>query len=537
MKFQFKIYSCLIVSLLFFGWRYSLPDQEKLLVTVSKEEVRLNSEQSERMAKIQKGEFTKNSVFVKTGDLRSIQREGSIIVNIPILGINRTFNITYVDNHDDGGYSWAGSSISNGMEDGKLNIHYMNEKVFGTIEAEDRFFRLIDLSDDLWAFVEIEEDITGEVCNAALCGNSDKKADKTVSKIKAVKSGNTGVCGVDVLVLYTEKAKDDEPDMTQLANNCIQESNEILVNSAVNSCDLRFNLIGLQEISLNEGYSLVEDLYISVMGYADHYDDWITNPQPDVTEANSLREQYNADIVIVFTGKKYCDGSKRVYGTAGQAITLNNPSLAFGIVDVNYALGKRKAFVHEAGHIFDLWHENEPDYSGRGYQFNAGGLFNSKKRTTIMHLENAKKRISYFSNPDVEFEGENTGSYTPLINSAQRLRETGCTVADYRQTPAPPLSAGIRYEPSSSPHVAPGGIKTYFAEVSYGEAPFQYEWRVSSDGFNFGNVLSSTNQLVRNYTGYLHGEELFIKLKVTDSNAMEDEVIFVQIVYEEGGAE
>ncbi len=88
------------------------------------------------------GNFFKNSVFVRTKDLRNIQREGSITVDIPILGTSQTFGVTYVDNHDKGGYSWSGSSIINGLENAKLNMHYINQEVFGTLETEDRYFRL-----------------------------------------------------------------------------------------------------------------------------------------------------------------------------------------------------------------------------------------------------------------------------------------------------------------------------------------------------------------------------------------------------------
>ncbi len=539
MKIQFKIYSFLVLSLLFFGWKFNASNQEKLFITIPKESVKLDAIQNERMVKIQRGEFFKNSVFVRTGDLRNIQREGSITVDIPILGTSKTFSVTYVDNHDKGGYSWSGSSNTNGIEDAKLNIHYMTQKVFGTLETEDRYFRLIDLSSNLWAFAEIDEEKGDAADNNVTCGNISLKPSKSIEKAMAGISGNMGVCDVDVLILYTEEAKNKEPDMTQLANNCILEFNEVLSNSAVNSCDLRFSLIGMQEIDFEEGFDLFDDLYQAIMGYESRDAALQNNPLPNVTEANSLRDQFNADIVIVFTGERYNDGNRQ-YGLAGEAATVNNPSMAFAIVDVCYALGKRKTFVHETGHIFDLWHENETDEIGRGYEFQAGGLFDNKKRRTIMHqIKKRKKRISHFSNPEVEYEGESTGSDTPgnEINSVQILRDNGCVVANYREIPAPSMSVGISYQPNSSPYVIPGGTKNYIANIMYGQPPYQYEWQISNDGFNFGNVLSTNNQLSQNYTGYQHGDELFIRLKVIDSTGSEDDGIFVQLVYENGGPE
>jgi len=536
MKFQFKIYSFLFFTIISLGWINQTTAQRELFTVLPENTVQLNTEQAKRMSKIDKGGYAESTVFVKMGHLPDIQKDGELNVTIPIVKTQHTFRAYNVRSYSKSSYSWSGNLVNDKEQDGRLSIHAVDKKIFGHVELEAADFRLVDLSGGLWVFIQIKDNED----DPANCGNSNYKLQPS-SKIQKAQALNNA-CKVSVLVLYTQAADNEEPDMWQLAYDCIQTANDALINSAVSSDDLRFKLAGVQRIDLVESNNINRDLWVDIIGY-DNEHQWNnnTNSLPtNTTQAQIFREQYNADVVIIFTDKDY-EGDFLGVSALPYLQQNTRPYLAFAMVDVSSANTKRRrTFTHELGHIMDLWHENEEtQYYPRGYEFQAGGLFGNKKRKTLMHRLNSKprKRILHFSNPDVEFKDEPTGvaasGSSEGINSARRLGETGCAIANFAQDPVPPLSIGITFTPCCKPYVVPGEVRTYTANIANGQSPFQHEWRVSTDGFNYGSVLSTTDQLVRDYYGYQNGDQLFVKVKVTDNNGEEAEEVFIQYVFEE----
>lgn len=82
--------------------------------------------------------------------------------------------------------------------------------------------------------------------------------------------------------------------------------------------------------------------------------------------AHSLRDQYQADLVVLLT-----DGN---YGYAAGVVTEIGPneSTAFAIVEVDCATANL-TFAHETAHLFGGLHQNDPDgIYEHGYYFNTG---------------------------------------------------------------------------------------------------------------------------------------------------------------------
>ncbi len=540
MKFQVKIYGCLLIALFFVAWSNHPTTKEELFTVLPDNTVQLNEIQSERMAKIQRGGYAEKTVFVKVGNLSDIQKGGKLSITIPIANTQHVFHAYNVKDYGENRYSWTGKTKNTELN-GRLSIHYTEGKTFGDIEVGDTAFRLIDLSGGIGVLIKIKEE--GEADGVG-CGNARQNIKFKESGSKLSLEKNNSTCYVSVLFLYTDAAAKEGPDLSQLAYSAIQDANEALENSAVFSTDLRFKSVGLASIDMEESSFIEYDLQVAIMGYSTQNSEYLTDPNSPVinTQANTLRDEHGADAVIVFTGGTYKDTEdETVHGQAGISVTLGGtpvPQAAFGIVSVHSAMNcKRKTFTHEIGHIMGLLHQSRMFY-GRGYEFQAGGVFGKKKRRTLMHtLEKKQNRIHHYSNPDVNFEGEPTGlisaNITDGYDSAERLEQTGCVVADFREDLPATLSIGVTFSPCCSFFVNPGDTRIYTANIdnNTGQSPYQYEWRTSSDGFNYGAVLSTTDQMTQDYTGFQAGNILYINIIATSADGITGENFFFQEVF------
>lgn len=104
-----------------------------------------------------------------------------------------------------------------------------------------------------------------------------------------------------------------------------------------------------------------------------------------------------------------------------------------------------------------------------------------------------------------------TGTYESN-DDARRIRETYTTVRNYQFT-APTFYSlidgptyGYVYQQS-----------TWEAVTRCGVAPFSYEWRTSTDGFNYGSVRS-TDETFSEYLPWTDGYYYYIQLRVTSAD-------------------
>ena len=160
-----------------------------------------------------------------------------------------------------------------------------------------------------------------------------------------------------------------------------------------------------------------------------------------------MRDLYKADLVVML----------RVSGTdgvAGLAYRKTNndgeDTKAYCVIDVATLFGTT-VMTHELGHLFGCCHAPgdqgvicEETLQG-GWNYSNGHRFVGNDNVlygTIMAYPPATT-ITHFSNPDVSFEGQSTGTTQDTVNiywsdNARTIRETFSDVLTYRCTPTPP---------------------------------------------------------------------------------------------------
>ena len=242
-----------------------------------------------------------------------------------------------------------------------------------------------------------------------------------------------------------------------------------------------------------------------------------------VINAQGLREQYEADLVVMLTDTRYggffgvvnCIGP---YYDCGYSMTV-----------AQFMLSPRYTFAHEIGHLFGARHNrpynggNDPaDVCSHAWKFTDG---NGNVQRTILASSSATNpsgpggRILHYSNPVVQYVNAPTG--TPDDDNAKTIRNAGCEVADYYESgemmvgiSGPSVSCDIEWE-------------TFFADVipanagTPGQPPYSYQWRWNTTGVfttsNPGTYLGNGSSVT---VGSLACPKFYLWLAVTSSDGV-----------------
>lgn len=385
------------------------------------------------------------------------------------------------------GYLLKGSF---GPEEGEVFIVREGDLVFGSLRYQDRAFDIRTLSGRV-VLIEKEPLALPE----GFCGSKETPGFPKQVPVSDVLKKETliGFPDVKVLVLYNTGAQNAISSIGQSAALAIEQLNDACYNSNITQGELKFTLIGTRKIEFTE------DIRIEVA----------LNDITSNEEANSYRDSYAADIVIMVTDRFY-------NGPVGAAYVGPNNSQAYGIVDVHF-LNEFEVFSHEVGHIMGLRHQQCYQYNSpncddtpgpaHGHGFKTGWLIFTKKRSTIMYeQEEGRTRERHFSNPYVLINNTPTGDLEANY-SASVLRSNAATVASFR-TGTQDMNAFI-----NAPGTASNGqIIQMQAVVSNGAAPISYRWELSEDGSTY-TYAGNTEAL---YQAMPLRENLHIKLTVWD---------------------
>ncbi len=458
--------------------------------------------------------FARSTYLVELGDLPQIQQDGILPMYLPGSVSPFEFKAIDVQSWPNGDYIWMGdlvdrdsaNEITQHCDPGYAHILKEGETVYGEIQVDSTYFNLKYLGDSLWILVELDN----EAYSGADCAMSDEEFGPGPEQSAQDRSD---MCPVRVAVLYTEAAEEANPDILNIINLAIANTNQALRNSAVAKHQLHLILAGTQlltEEDFTEGDDIDEDMAFLLS---------------EGTAGFTRNSPMFADLVVVMTNAGY-DVRGRVADFGGNP---NSDDNAIAIVETAFANEPTYTFSHEVGHLFGCRHHNssncfqDADDTGPAYAHGyaitykckfLGFIIKDWYHNTLMSIcfdLTSRTRVLHYSNPFVKYNNvEPTGTEESNYN-ARLLRESACTVAQYvgGETPLVYITGPDRK--------CPGTYNTLSGEVVGVPGPCVFEWYISDDGFNWGSPVSLGNTLTFTMP-WQFGKEVFIMLIAGNEN-------------------
>ncbi len=245
--------------------------------------------------------------------------------------------------------------------------------------------------------------------------------DPTVSPDSVSTSAATTGSGtvIDLLVAYTPKALTNASGQAGIESkivNAVAKANQAYINSNI---DMQLNLVHMVQTNYTESGDMGVTLN-DITGANDGKMD----------EIHALRTQYGADqVALVSADANFC-GIAYVMSNAGSSFA----PYAFSVIhdDSRSACLSNNTLAHELGHNQGDAHNRENagvagsfDYSYAYRLCQSGGF-----RTVMAYSCSGGTQISYFSNPNVIYNGEFTGTATE--DNARSMTNTKSIVAAFR---------------------------------------------------------------------------------------------------------
>ena len=300
--------------------------------------------------------------------------------------------------------------------------------VSGVAQHQGHYYAIRPLGDDLYAIVELDEDLMPPDHQPPLLLSSQDRFGRSNPLVTerrlatARRSKHRPAVGpeltllpgdvvIDVMVAYTKKAagyyNDIKPDLIALA---INEANESFRNSGLGHIKLR--LVHAYETS-----------YVEVGSHFDHV--WRLADKGDgyMDEVHSLRDKHRADVVILIVDDAQgCGLATRVYPDADEAFAVVHHECAATTL----------SFAHEIGHIIGTRHELNIDRAMTPFPYGHGYVNGTKWRDIMSYKESCGgcPRIPVWSSPTVLIKGEPAG--TPELDNARVIAEQAARVSAFR---------------------------------------------------------------------------------------------------------
>jgi hypothetical protein len=405
-------------------------------------------------------------------------------------------------------------------QDGEIMLDAKDGKRFG-------FIRLGKISYEIWS-LGTEFSFLGEVNPTFFegkqeCKQSNAAENKTIKpslpKYKANQRTATA-CIIRVLFIITPEALTalGNSGVADKVNTAINQTNQALMNSNINNVCVQAANTRVFTGFTQAPADINDDVFI-------------------IQNSNLVAQWRNtdlADVVCLVASDNY---TSKVVGASGSIPNpndpvnpinnLGNPQAALAFMALTEAsMTTNYTFSHELGHIMGCRHQdcslwsnpgcdnNGIDEHGAGWGYRKCWLCPWKNYGTILHQLGGGTRLLHYSNPDVNYLGNATGTVN-LRDNARWIRENhGCMVAGYFAEPIIPLSAQID---GSEDILCKPSSATYFVYANGSNTPFSYQWSISTNGANWGNPIGTGSSITVNSANYSANSTVFLRVRVQDA--------------------
>ncbi len=487
--------------------------QGSFLAPAATTKAQLNIVQRTAVEKFERSASTKAVQFVRLNSWADSQKDGFYHLTLPGESKARKFQPKMVSGLLQQNYQFIGNAVDSV---GQVLLTAHGGIYRGLIDLGIHKYELVHVGEGLYAYLTLKTDSEGS------CGTSQLTTAPTPTRPRP-SGGREDAClnPLRILVVYTQEAANNTPDIQGLVNLSIASFNATLQNSAINASVqyVRGGLISNFSETFNTSSGLTE-----VNNFA--------------SAVQTRREGLNADLAICITGNDYGANSVEHFVGAAQG-TGPNTTLFAAITQADAAISNF-TFSHELGHLFGAQHhdcthapntlvgefQNQGCFNYVAGQYNYGFHFerNHNRYHTVMHYNWAEldqggvfsggpyikfygTTINYFSNPDISYDQCAIGNAEH--NNARAVRDNASGVANNR-------TSGLGY-PSADIQGTYGGYTnespTWEAIYSCGPGPYQFEWRTSyNGGASYGQVEGTGEQFTWSLANYYPTLNLWLRV-------------------------
>ena len=310
------------------------------------------------------------------------------------------------------------SHIIAGDENTQVELMKLNGLYSGTIRQNNQLFKIKPFEKNTYVIEEVNtrqfmDHNPGEEPLPAKSQTAELQYDSLAQQ----DSGDV----IKVLVAYTPTFADDSGNADNYLALAEAETNTSYANSGVNT---RIEIVHQYETAYDDSGSFSTDL-----------SSFFNTGTSHGSEVADLRDQHNADIVVLMTGNSsgYGTGCGRASGIGVDA------DEAFAVAKEACGTGYY-SFGHEIGHLIGARHIITQDSNTTPFAY-GHGYCNTTANTwrTVMAYNcpsnTGGPRVQQWSNPDVTRDGDVTGTHDDE-NNARVINERAFTVANFRSDQA-----------------------------------------------------------------------------------------------------